>query len=847
MRAPSKTILRVAAGFQVVVALAAVFGFLQGARYVEFALRRGVEATAAQAVFEWGKYLHLLADTMPKTSSPETAHLLTIPAFDRVELLRTAPASESQGQPLPGLRDGIETWWEKGFSGGLSGVATVRAAPGCRACHPDFAPGEAVGVLKFHVETGFLTKLLASRKANLAALVAAVFAVTSASLWGLALFGFRHQRGIEEAMVEAHEALRASEERYRTLVEHSLVGVYLIQGDRVLYCNRRAAEMFGYSVEEVTQEKSLWDLIAPEDHALVTENLRKRFEGEVDAMRYTVTAVRKDGSRFRAEVFGARTVLPTGPAVLGMIVDNTAVEQARTLMENAYRAVVALPGENPFQAAASSLASFLDVPVAFVTEIAGDSLKVLGSYGPVHGEELPFGGTPCARVAAEKTLQELPRGFVEAYGVPSFVDLVPEAYCGLPLPASSGEVLGVLAVLDARPRSLTALERQIMEIYAVRLGRELERIQLVRQRRELETRLAASEKLAALGELAGGIAHDFNNLLAGILAEAEGLQRRLPPDKAAMVSRVVELAQRGGEVVRRILAFARPGVAKAMPVSASQLIEDCVELVRHTFGPQWRWETQVQPGLYVSGEEALLQQVLLNLLTNAKDALPDGGQVAVRAYQQDAQVVLEVEDRGVGIAPEHLPRVFEPFFTTKPRGQGTGLGLTMAFRTVEAHGGTIHLDSKIGEGTRVTVRLPAAEGPAGPGRETKPAAEGTRRGCRVLLVDDEQAVLEGLEELLGMEGFAVVTASSAEEALAVFQPGAFDVAVVDVLLPGASGIALAQKLIASDPRLALVFASGHTPEVLPKELASRPRVMFLQKPFSVTVLLQTLERVLSQT
>lgn len=844
MSRASTTILKVAVAFQVVLVAAAVFSFFQGSRYAEFSLRRGAEHAAVQAVAQWVDHLEQVADRLPRSSSFEEAHLLPIPTLDRARLVRTYRVPENSGRPLPGKTEELWVSWPSGLGGGLSGVAAVRARPACRFCHPSVQVGEVVGALEFQVETRFLAKLLAARRANVASLVAGVFLATSGLMWALTFLAVRRQRRMEEARALAEEALRASEERYRALVEHSLVGVYLIQGDRLVFCNRRAAEIFGYGVEELVG-KPVWDVIAPEEHALVAENLRKRLTGEVESVRYAITGVRKDGSRFRAEVFGSRVQLPSGPAVLGMILDITAQEEAHTLLENAYRAAVALPGENTFDAAAAALASFLGVPVAFVAAREGDDLRVLGGFGPIRDQVLRFSGTPCARVMEEKAPLELPQGYLGSNGCASLANLNPESYFGFPLLASDGEALGVLAVLDTKPRRFSPVERQILEIYAVRLGRELEREHLLRQQRELEAKLAAREKLAALGELAGGVAHDFNNVLAGITAEAESLQRRLPPDQAARLGRVLELAQRGADVVRRILAFARPGVAKPVPVSVSEIVEDSVELARHTFGPSWQWETQVQPGLYVLGEEATLQQAILNILANARDALPRGGPVAVRAYHDNASVVLEVEDRGAGIAPEHLSRVFEPFFTTKPRGQGTGLGLSTALRTVEAHGGTIHIDSRLGEGTKVTVRLPAAEAPAERTGETKAGVEGGPGGSRVLLVDDERSVLEGLEELLEMEGFSVVTASSAEEALAVFQPGAFDVAVVDVLLPGVSGIALAQKLIQSDPQLALVFASGHTPEVLPHELASRPRVMFLQKPFSVRALLDTLRSVLT--
>ncbi|MFN3414406.1 MAG: PAS domain S-box protein, partial [Thermoanaerobaculum sp.] len=493
------------------------------------------------------------------------------------------------------------------------------------------------------METRFLTKLLASRRTNLLGLLGAVLVALSAAVLWLTFVGVKRQKEAEAARVQAEEQLAASEQLYRTLVDHSLVGVYLIQGDRFLYCNPRMAEMFGYSQEAVIHHKRVPELVAPEDRERVAENLRKRFTGEVQFVRYTFTALKANGTRFPVEVFGARVVLPSGPAVLGTIVDNSEQEAARQAMEAAYRAVVALPGENVFQAASESIAQLLQVPVVFVGEEVAGQLSLLGAHGAVQGEPIDLVGTPCDVAIRENRIFELPSGFVAQFGEPSFVHVVPDSYFGVPLVGSSGQVLGILAVLDKKPRQLSLLERQILEIYAVRLGRELERLHLIRQQKELETRLAAQEKLAALGELAGGIAHDFNNVLAGILAEAEVLRRVLPVHARERVDQVITLAQRGGEVVKRILSFARPSVAKPEPVSVAKLVQDTVELARHTMGPQFHFEVGVQGEPFVLGEEATLQQALLNLLTNARDAMPQGGTITLRAFPQEAQVVLEVE------------------------------------------------------------------------------------------------------------------------------------------------------------------------------------------------------------
>lgn len=840
--AAKRTVLLVALACQLLVLLGALFGYWQSTRYVEFSLQRSVEHAAAQALAQWSVQLRLLSEPLAGQEA-DRAHLLPIPTLADAQLQAPEKLPPGPARALPGA-DALWVGWPAGLSGGLSGVASVRALPSCRRCHPSFQPGQVVGSLRFRVPTPFLSKLLAARRLNLLALVSAVTLAASAALWTVTSLALRRRRRLQAEAEAARQALEASEARYRLLVEHSLVGVYLIQEDRFLYCNPRMAEMFGYTPEEVVREKRVGELVAPEDRLLVAENLRKRFAGEVQAVRYRFTAVKKDGTRFPVEVFGARTLLPSGPAVLGMIVDNSAVQWAQQLLETAYRAAVALPGEAIFPQAAQALAALLQMPAVFVSRVEGDTLAVLGSYGTLLHAQLPLLGTPCQQVVAGKRPVEISQGTQVSYQGPPFVPFDPQSYFGYPLLDRQGQVLGVLAAVDVRPRQLEEVERRVLEIYAVRLARELEEQALLQQQRELEQRLAASEKLAALGELASGVAHDFNNVLAGILAEAEVLARQLPASQQEQAQRIVQLAQRGGEVVRRILAFARPQTPAEQLVSVERLVAEAVTLAQRSFGPKLAILTQVEPGLFVGGDAGNLQQVLLNLLTNARDAMPEGGSVRVRARRHEQHVLLQVEDEGVGIPPEMLPRVFEPFFTTKPRGQGTGLGLTTAFRTVEAHGGRLEIASTPGQGTCVSVLLPAAAPPIAGVDVPTPPRVGIQ--ARVLLVDDEPAILAALSNLLEQEGFQVAAFPTAEEAWAWAQRAQLEAAVLDVLLPGMSGVELALKLLSLHPQLALVFSSGHGVAQLPPELASHPKLAFQQKPYAVAALAQTLHQLLAR-
>ena len=832
----------------VVAGLVAVFW---GSNYLEEALRRSVEEAALVAAHQWQENLRLVAPYLEVSRVAEAfqkegrdPHLLPIPMAKRARLLPLGEGAQTGTVLTRRIREGEESFmlWPGGFASGLLALVAVKASAACQRCHEEFAEGKVVGVLELRVGTPFLQSPLASRRANLKVAVATTLAVLSGLLWTVALVAARRVSRLDAARQEALGRLAASENLFRSLVEHSLVGVYLIQGDRFLYVNPRFAEMFGYTQEEILHRLRVPDLVAPEDRELVADNLRKRFAGEVESVRYSFTALRADGTRFPVEVFGALTVLPTGPAVVGMIVDNSEKEQARRFLEAAYRAVVGLPGQDPFSAAARSLANLLQVPVVFVTELVGEELLVLGAEGPVRGTRLPLAQTPCEAVVRCNAPLAISEGFSARYDASSFVPMVPQAYLGMPLPASDGKVLGVLAVLSEKPRVFNQLEQQVMEIYATRLGRELERIQLLRREKLLEEELAEREKLAALGALAGGIAHDFNNVLAGIVGEAELLGRTLPAAYRAQLQRLVELAQRGGEVVNKILAFARKELPAKQPLNMRRLLTETAELARHTLGPKVQLVLEVSGEPWVVGDASGLQQALLHLLINARDAMPGGGSVVLRAWQEDQTVILHVQDTGVGIPKELLPRVFEPFFTTKPADRGTGLGLATVYRTVQAHGGEVGIASRIGEGTTVTIRLPAA--PPEATAEQPKQVKASLAGKHILVVDDEPEVLESLTELLRLEGAKVLAAGSGEHALLLVGEGSLDAAVLDMLMPGMNGAELARELLARQPDLPLVVSSGHAPEPLWEALLHRPGTVFLQKPYRIAELVSALASLL---
>ncbi|MFH1175818.1 MAG: ATP-binding protein [Acidobacteriota bacterium] len=517
-------------------------------------------------------------------------------------------------------------------------------------------------------------------------------------------------------------------------------------------------------------------------------------------------------------------------------------------LENAYRSVVGLPGQRVFTAAADSVASLIGAPIVILARIVGEELEILASHGLVEGTlRLPLAGTPCQQVVRRRQPVAVEHGLCEQFGPSDAWASGPaESYFGLPLTGSTGEVLGVLAVVDAVPRQLTDVQKKVLEIHAVRVGRELERVKLEERQRAFEQRSIESQKLEALGVLAGGIAHEFNNVLAGISGTAEVLARSVAnAEGERKVTRILQLAKRGGEVARRILAFSRGEVSSLRAVDLNAVVTEAIDLASHALGPEASILPQLEARLpTVDGDPALLQQAIVNLLINARDALPGGGEVRVRTLKRvDAdKVVLEVEDAGTGMAPDVLAHAFDPFFTTKPVGKGSGLGLSMVYRTITALGGEVAIFSHLREGTRVRIELPVGKLAAASALPEPRSWDGA--GVTLLLVDDEEPILESLSEILRLEGHRVLAASRPEDALRYWESaqGEIALAVLDVAMPGLSGPELAQRLRASKPGLPLLFSSGHAEQRLDLRLPGTGPVAFLQKPYTARELLDTIDR-----
>ncbi|MEV4709329.1 PAS domain S-box protein [Actinoplanes sp. NPDC049316] len=617
----------------------------------------------------------------------------------------------------------------------------------------------------------------------------------------------------------------------------------------VLTWNPGAELLYGYPAAKMVGQNV--DRIVPPERRVDEDEVRTlvRIGGRMD--RYRTTKLHSDGSVIAVSVL----VSPLRDAA-GTIVGMTTTARDISERERAEAQVQAV-----LDAAPDALLGVDEAGAIVLVNAEAERLFGLPRYDLVQmgvRRLLPDGLPPAAamlRTGGDSTPLDTERidgSHDPAEGAPRWATRTARRRDGRELPVeiscsafdADGRVIVVAAVRDITERLTAEAEQQALRDEA--------------EQQRVEARLQRTQRLESLGQLAGGVAHDFNNLLAVILNYASFIAEDAAGTPFARdAEQIARAARRGSDLTHQLLAFARREVIRPRPLDVNAVVAEVEQMLQRSIGEHMTLVTRTSPAPPVMADPGQLEQVLINLAVNARDAMPSGGHITIdtAAVQVDADhpaartglepgpyVRIRVSDTGTGMPREVIDKAFDPFFTTKPSGQGTGLGLATVYGIVTQAGGTVQIYSEPGYGTTITILLPVTDAVAEDARPSAPPGDFGGHGATVLVVEDEAALREVTERILRRGGYTVLTATDGLDALRISRTheGTIDVLLTDVIMPGMLGKDLAEAVTEVRPGIRVLFMSGYAQPVLTTHGTLAADVHLLEKPFTGTELLQAL-------
>ena len=629
--------------------------------------------------------------------------------------------------------------------------------------------------------------------------------------------------------VQVEEELRQSQRRFRELFENSPDAIFVedLQG-KVLDVNRSACTLHGMTREQLVGKNAIEQLVPPARRDAARADFQKLATGQISWIESE--SVRADGRTVPVEIRAVRVEYDGAPALLFHVRDITerrVAEMALRSSETLFRSV----WEN-------------SVDGMRLTDENGTIVAANEAYCRLVGlpherlEGKPFTVTYAAAQDWEAMLRkhcdQFRSGLVREKQEYQLVlhDNRSVVY----------EVTDSYVESGGKPRLLLGLFRDVTS------------------HRHLEEQLRQSQKMEAIGQLAGGIAHDFNNILTIILGHATLLTlAKLDPKALVSAQQIKQASERAAGLTRQLLAFGRKQIYNPRPLDLNRVVGKMTDLLARLLGEDIALQINFssQPAV-TAVDVSMLEQILLNLSVNSRDAMPKGGQMGIRisicevdeAHTQriaDARtgkfIRLSHTDTGEGIPPENMSRIFEPFFTTKELGKGTGLGLATVFGIVKQHEGWIEVESELGKGTTFHIYFPASDAPGADPEHTDTQFHARKGTETILVVEDERDLREIVTRTLNLNGYRVFQAVDGKNALQIWEQykNEIDLVFTDIIMPGGlNGRELADRLWLEKPELKVIFSSGYGADALGKNFKLDPHLNYLQKPY----LPQTLSRVI---
>ncbi|ACH39416.1 response receiver sensor histidine kinase response regulator, PAS and PAS domain-containing [Citrifermentans bemidjiense Bem] len=635
------------------------------------------------------------------------------------------------------------------------------------------------------------------------------------------------KRELNDAVVRrerrmAEEALSATEARFHSLVEQSLVGIFMLQDDVFIYVNPKFGEIFAYEPQQLIESRSLLELVAPEDQIRVMTRFLRPLMEESDSLHFFFRGKRRDGSLIDLEVNGTRTRVNGSAAIIGTLLDITERKRAEAELSKLWRAVE----QSPVSVVITDLFGRIEYVNPKFIEVTG------------YAEEELIGKNPSilkSGMTDAKVYEELW----------STVTSGREWHGELHNKKKNGELFWENGHISA----IKNAEGQITHFVGVKED--------VTERKLAIDQLRQVQKMEAIGQLAGGIAHDFNNLLTVINGYSTLLVRSLdkgsPTHKEA--EQILRAGERAADLTRQLLSFSRRQIMEPRVLDINKQVRAVQKMLERLIGEHIGLVTTLSEDAgFIRMDPGQMEQIVMNLIVNARDASETGGVITMATEKVDldqnfshlhpgsvpgSYVRLSVADQGQGMTEEVKQRLFEPFFTTKEMGRGTGLGLATVYGIVKQSGGYIEVVSEPGQGACFNIYLPRASEPA-PAPPAPPVDEEIDSSHVILVVEDEPGVLNLVVHTLRMRGFTVYEATDPDQGITLFEKHAteIDMLLTDVVMPFMSGPALAELLLSKKPGLKVLFTSGHTDDRAGFEKILEKGMQFLPKPFASDALIR---------
>jgi two-component system, cell cycle sensor histidine kinase and response regulator CckA len=632
----------------------------------------------------------------------------------------------------------------------------------------------------------------------------------------------------------AEEALRHAEQS-RTELMNNVDGIVWeadAQTFQFKFVSHQAERLLGYPVQQWLTEPDFWaNHIHPEDRDWVVDLCRRRTqEGKRQDFEYRMVAA--DGRTvWLRDIISVVVTSEQAARLRGLMVDITEHKHVADALRNS---------EEHFR-------SLIENAQDLITNIGADGVIRFQSPSCL----ATMGYTP------EQLVNRNAFDFIQPADAPKVITALARAI-GEPTQAVIVEFRFRHA--DGSWRTLESIGKRLLKAeppLVVVNSRD------VTERRRLEEQFRQSQKMEAIGQLAGGVAHDFNNILSVMMMQAElaGSHKNLPREVHDLLNEITVSAERAANLTRQLLAFSRRQVLQPRLLDLNEIVTSLAKMLQRILGEDVRMQLNLHPApLILHADAGMLDQVLMNLAVNARDAMPKGGRLILETAErviteEDARSIpetvpglhacLRVSDSGCGISSENLPHIFVPFFTTKEPGRGTGLGLATVFGIVKQHRGSIKVYSELGQGTTFQILLPISA----PSKEAlaREAAKPKPRGGTetILLAEDETAVRMLTRTVLERHGYQVIDAANGVEALRLWSehPSPIHLLLTDMVMPeGVSGRELAVKLQEQNPSLKIILASGYSAEFAAPDFKLQPGQNFLQKPWSPQQLLEAVRR-----